>query len=370
VKPQESKKWRWGGSLVLQKPNLRVLWLTLVFLAGFLLLGEFFFRLDAVQDRLTGLRIGSRHHQFEIQLGRLDKLVREGTPVDCIFLGNSMVWLGVDPLVVNQSFQEKTGQEIHCFNFGVSALPASSAGQIASMLVERYHPKVLLYGTFARDYSIPADAEDAAVVTDTPWLRYQNGDFNLRGWLYNTSRFVQYKGHLRDFMFNTYWEDVFPPKDVPLYQAYGLDPKYDIRTDVRTSPDFDSKDNRDPVNWLGHFEIRPENVEGLEKIVEQSDRGVQVIVIEMPFYDETAMEFFPNGKQDYESYVRQVDAITASRQVPFWRVDEQAPISPENWWDYFHLNLQGVNIFSEWLGGRLADAYLLDEVNLSPSTAH
>lgn len=360
------KKWGVGESFAIQKPDWRILKLTLIFLIGYFVLGEIFFRIDAVQARLTGPRIGSRHRQFEIQIARLEKLVNEGESIDCIFLGNSMVWLGINPLVVNQSFLEKTGQEIHCFDFGVSALPASSAGQIAPMLVQKFHPKVLIYGTFARDYAVPLDAEDAYAVSDTPWLKYQNGKFNLQGWLYAHSSLMQYKGHMRDYLFMNFLEDVFVPRDVPPYQAYGLDPKYDIRTDVRASPDFESKDNRDPVKWLRHYKIQRENLDGLQKIVQQSDNGVQVIVIEMPFY-ETALKFFSNGKQDYDAYVQQVDSITAASLTPFWRVDEQPALVPEDWWDYFHLNLQGADLFSEWLGSQLADEYLLGNLTLSSS---
>jgi len=355
-------------SFVVQKPNWRILWLTMVFIVGYFTLGELFFRLDSVQAELTGPRVGSRHRQFEIQIARLEKLIQDGEPIDCIFLGNSMIWLGVNTLVVDQAFQQKTGQDIHCFNFGVSALPASSAGQIAQMLVKKYHPKILIYGTFARDYAIPADAEDAYVVSDTPWLKYQNGEFNLPGWLYAHSRVFQYKGHMRDFLLMNYLEDVFVPRDAPRYEAYGLDPKYDIRVDVRTSPDFESKDNRDPVKWLDHYAIQHENLEGLRRIVQQADYGVQVIVIEMPFY-ETALEFFPNGRQDYETYVQQVDSITASSLTSFWRVDEQPVLAPENWWDYFHLNLQGADLFSEWLGSQLADEYLSGNLTHFPSGA-
>jgi hypothetical protein len=179
MKSTASQKWGWGDSFAAQKPNWQILRLTLILLVGYFVLGELFFRLDFVQTGLTGPRIGSQHRQFEIQLARLDKLVREGEPIDCIFLGNSMIWLGVDPLVTNQVFESRTGQSIHCFNFGVSALPASSAGQIATMLVEKYHPSLLIYGTFARDYAVPADAEDAYVVSDTPWLKYWNEGFNL-----------------------------------------------------------------------------------------------------------------------------------------------------------------------------------------------
>jgi hypothetical protein len=353
-----------GASFAIQRPDWRIAKLTSIILMGYFVFGELFFRIDSVQARLTGPRIGSRHHQFEIQLGRLEKLVREGESIDCIFLGNSMIWLGVNPLLVNQSFKNRTGREIHCFNFGVSALPASSAGQIAPMLIQDYHPRILIYGTFARDYAIPVEAEDAYVISDTPWLKYQNGQFNLKGWLYAHSSIFQYKGHVRDFLFINYPEDVFASRNAPDYQAYGLDPKDDIRLDVRASPDFESAENRDPVKWLTHYEIRHENVAGLRRIVQQSNNDVQVIVLELPFY-KTALEFFSNGEQDYEIYIQQVSAITAFSQVSFWRLEDQPALSPENWWDYFHLNLQGANFFSTWLGNKLAVSYLEGELDLS-----
>jgi hypothetical protein len=357
------KNWGIGESFAIQKLNWRIPQLTLLLLVGYFLVGEIFFRIDFVQIQLTGPRIGSRHRQFEIQHSRLEKLINEGKQIDCIFLGNSMIWLGINPSVVNQIFQTRTGQEIHCFNFGVSALPASSAGLIAPMLIETYRPELLIYGTFARDYAIPADVEDAYVISDTPWLKYQNGEFNLLGWMYEYSSAFQYKGHLRDFMFMNF-EEVFVQSSTPGYQAYGLDPKYDIRVDVNDSPDFEAITNRDPVKWLRDYEIQQENIEGLRRIIQQSNHGTEVIVIEMPFY-ETALEFFSNGKQDYQTYVQQVDQVTNSNGTSFWRLDDQPIFPAENWWDYFHFNLRGANLFSEWVGHRLADTYLQGELKLS-----
>lgn len=360
------KNWGWGESLVLQSPNWQILRLTLILLVVFFLLGEWFFRIDAVQAGLTGMRIGSRHRQFEIQVARLDKLVREGTPIDCIFLGNSMVWLDIDPLIVNEIFNENTGQKIHCFNFGVSALPASSAGQIATMLIDKYHPKILVYGIFARDYAVPASAEDAYVISETPWLKYRNGEFNLVGWLYDKSSIFQYKGHIRDLLYRHYPEDVLVQKNDPPYEAYGLDPKYDIRLDVRNSPDFESDHNRDPVKWLTNFQIQTENLNGLQTIVSHSNKDVHVIILEMPFY-ENALEFFGNGEQDYNNYIQQVDAIASTGDVPFWRLSEQPHLAPEVWWDYLHLNLKGASLFSQWLGDKLADTYPSGGLGLSLS---
>lgn len=365
LKTSVSRFWQIGESFAIQKPNLRVVWVTCIFLISYLVIGELFFRVDTVQAALTEPRLGSRHRQFEIQLGRLDRLVRAGEPIDCIFLGNSMTWLGIDPLVVDDVFQNRTGEQIHCFNFGVSALPASSAGLIAPLLVEKYHPKFLIYGTFARDYAIPIDAEDASVINETPWLAYQQGDFNLLGWAYEHSYVLRYKGHMRDFLYMNS-DDLFIDKTAPDYRAYGLDPKYDIRSDVKQSPDLGSSDNRDPVKWLTTYTIQQENLEGLHQVVELSGHGVQVIVLEMPFY-ETAFDFFANGETDYQSYVRQVEQTTKTYGTLFWRLQDQPYLSPEDWWDYFHLNIDGVNVFSEWLGNQLADTYLQGELKLLSS---
>lgn len=150
-------------------------------------------------------------------------------------------------------------------------------------------------------------------MSDTPWL---NGEFILKGWLYAHSSVFQYIGHLLDFLGKHYLEDVFATHDLPKYQSYGVYPKMDIRMDVNIEPDLKSKDYRDPVKWLDNFEIQPENLAGLQQIVQQSNDNTQVIVIEMPFY-KTAYTFLPNGKQDYATYTRQVDSITAPAYVPF-----------------------------------------------------
>lgn len=351
------RKWGAGESINIQKPGWKTPGFALLLLVGLCLIGEFIFRIDVVQMALTGPRIGGRHGQMENQFARLEKLVKEGEQIDCIFLGNSMVWLGINPLVVDEVFQSRTGQEIHCFTFGVSALPASSAGLIASVLVEKYHPKLLIYGTFARDYAIPAKAEDATVVSKTPWLQYQNGEFNFEGWLYTHSYLFKYKDHVRSLLLLNFEEVIPQYKGLPLYREYGFEPKLNIRIDVLEPPDLEEAVNRDPRRWLYHYEILEENIEGLRQVMRQSEHGVEVIVIEMPLHD-TALDFFLNGKQDYEKYIHQVDEITALSKTPFWRTKDQPEIPKEGWWDYFHLNIHGAQPFSEWLANELSEAYL------------
>jgi hypothetical protein len=347
------KKWGIGETFGIRRPDWPLLGLTLLIFAGFLLLGELLFRTEIVAEKLTGPRFGGRHKQFEVQLARLEKRSQAGEQIDCIFLGNSMIWLDVDPLIVNQAYKQQTGQEIHCFNFGVSALPASSAALVAHMLVGKYQPRVLIYGTSARDYAVPVEAEDAHVISDTPWLNYQNGALNMIGWLYDHSNLFRYLGHLHDIVLLRFPE-VIANNNGYLPHDYGFDPKREIRVDVIESPDFDETGNTDLIKWFYHYEVREENLEGLRQIIGLREYGTEVIIIEMPFH-ESGYGFFLNGAQDYEKFVQQVDQITTLTGTPLWRIADQPAIPSQGWWDYTHLNIEGAEIFSQWLGEKLSE---------------
>ena len=340
---------------MIKKPDWWLLGETLALLLSFLVMGEIAFRQSAIQNHFLGPQIGSRHGQFDQQWARLEKLEASGEPIDCILLGNSMIWIDANPFVVADVFQSVTGQKIDCFNFGVSALPASSAGLLASVLVEKFHPKILVYGTAARDYAIPDMSEDAVVISDTPWLRYQNGSFSPEGWLYANSKFYQYKNYLPKLILLGF-EDVIPGySDLPAYHDFGYDPKIGQRIDVSRPLDMEDIGSREARKWLYHYNILDENLDGLRGVVQQSSQGVQVIVIEMPFHP-SAYEFFSNGQSDYNQFVQHVTQITTEGKVSFWRLQDQPQISDPNWWDFFHMNFQGAEIFSRWLGQELGEA--------------
>jgi hypothetical protein len=357
------KKWKMGDTLRIRKPDVGFWGQTTGFLLVLLVLVELFFRLNFVQDHLSAASIGSRQRQLEIQFARLDRLVEKQGPVDCIFLGNSMVWLGVNPQVVTQVFAQKSGQDMRCFNFGVSAMPASSAGLVASILVDQYHPSLLIYGIFARDLSVPADAEDAYVITDAPWIRYRTGQFNLAGWMYDSSFAYRYKEQMRNLL-NLDQGKVFGAFDGPeAFRAYGLDPKADVKLDVSKLPDPNDFNSKMAFHWLYEYEILPENQAGMRQIIDQSEKGVQVIFLELPFPD-TAYAFFENGEIDYNRYLEQVTQLTTATGTPFWRSHGQVSIEPAGWWDFLHLNMLGAEAFSEWLGNQMSEAFQIKTINL------
>ena len=340
-----------------QTLGLALLLFSLIF-GGF----ELVVRTEFVRLRLNTPTIGSRHGQFENQLARLERVVTLEGPVDCIFLGSSLVWLGVEPEVFAQVYQHETGQDIHCFNFGISAMPASAAGPVAQILVEEYHPKLLIYGLSARDFAFSREAEDAAVLLETPWIQYRTGHFTIQGWLYEhfyTLRYLSHFHRLLRFDFSPL-DDEFGSTPA---ERHGFLPKDKPITDksLVSADEYSHK-------WLYNYKIWPDNLIGLEQVVQQNSPAVQVIILEMPV-PPTHFDYFKNGRSDFEQYVPDVEYVLASSQIPFWRTVDLQIIPAEGWWDPSHMNTEGAKIFSKWLGKRVGEAVNRGTISIEGSTS-
>ena len=59
---------------------------------------------------------------------------------------------GFDPRAFASGYREIKGQDIRCFNFGIDSSSAASTHAIARVMLEDYHPRLLIIGTDARDY--------------------------------------------------------------------------------------------------------------------------------------------------------------------------------------------------------------------------
>jgi len=151
----------------------------------------------AFQDSLTFLWLSD--YLFEIKWQKLKSYTDENGAPDVIILGNSMVNTGIDPLVINSRLNELSGKSLTIFNFGVEGLNLASVPQVAKIILENYHPKVLIIGTDIRDYSLRMDQEPTLEFLKTDWLRYKAGSFTLNGWLIDHSVLLQ------DFLLARNW---------------------------------------------------------------------------------------------------------------------------------------------------------------------
>lgn len=300
-------------------------------------------RNEKLRSRLQAPSIGSRHRQFEIQLARLEMLTQREGPIECLFVGNSMVWLDLNPEAFSRAYKAETGEDITCFNFGVGTMPASGAGKIAQILVEDYQPQLLIFGTSARDYAIPEGAEDASVILDTPWVKYRTGKRSIQGWLFVNSYLYRYKEQLaRLLKFDR--SALTPDYGINSHAQHGFDPKTDIAKEINIAAS-----KKDARKWLYDYQIHPENITGLEQVVNQSKFDVQVFIVELPVLP-AYYEGFQNGKKDYERFLEMVENILASSEISLWHTTDLNLIPEDGWWNYNHLNLKGANILSEWLG--------------------
>lgn len=323
---------------------------------GLLLLGvgiaEYTARVGFFQAILTPPTMGSRHYQLGHKLMLLDAQLKRNGGIDCIVIGSSMVDVGFDPRAFGQAYQEVTGRDLRCFNFGIDASSATSTATLVQILIEDYHPRLLIFGTDPRDYAITSVERGPAVILDTVWVKHRLGRFSLEGWLLEHFYLYRYRPHLgrlvRFNFENTLWSntkinfEILPNGFTPLdkVSAYINDPP---------KLEDDSYEVRYYNAIYSPYQILDENLAALEKIMDYNGRGTQVIVVEMPVTD-GLYYFFGNGEKDYNRFVERMDTLAGLHQIPFWRTEPLDSIPDNGWADYSHLNTTGAEIFSTWLG--------------------
>jgi hypothetical protein len=343
-----------GSKLILKWPFGQTIALSILLIFIFIGFCESLMRLDSIQNILPIPSVGSTHRQFELHLAQLEQYVEKKGSIDCIILGSSMVYRGIDPEKLSQAYKRYTGEELTCFNFGTFQVTASTAGPLGEILIEKYNPEILIYGTAARDFSTEAGKEAESALMDTAWIQYQMGDFSIEGWLIEHSEAYQIYLAYRNWM-NV---DFVIPAKIDDYQIseFGFNPRYDVMKNPNATPPL----NHQLFEILSNYKISPENLRGLEQIVKLRQQRVQVVIVDMPVPRSTYLYFFDNGKDDYKAYVDQIGSYITDNDALFLKTNfRQNQIIPNDGWaDRNHMNEYGASIFSEWLGKQLGVAYL------------
>jgi hypothetical protein len=347
-------------TLHLTKVTGRTLILTLPLLALLFSIGEAALRKHQVQAYLPTPSLNSRHRHFERQWHRLATYANSGNQIECIALGNSMVLNGFDPQIFSQNFYQASGWGILCFNFGVDALTPVSAAALANILVDTYHPQLLIFGTDARDFAISRESEETKVITDTVWVQYRLGNFSVEGWVVEHSYLYRYRRAIA----NLIRLDLGQIDDINRY-PYGFEP-VDLVADIITPPDPD--DDAYHIQYyysvLNQYHIQGENREALAQILSLKEKGPTVVVVEMPVPD-TYLSFFANPETDYLTFMKVLSDVTNDRDVFLLETTREDLIPDDGWADYSHVNSKGAKIFSGWVGQQLGHAYVNGQIQVS-----
>jgi len=317
---------------------------------------EIVLRMKVVSSTLAVPSFGSEHHQFEIQLARLEAIYQERGSIDCIFVGDSLTWLDLDPLSFSDGYFEESGKRMECFNFGVASLPAVGVSVITGILVDQYHPQLIVYGLHANSLVVGQDSPDARVVLDTPWVRFKSGDFSFSGWFYANSHLVRYFKTL-NLLIRLDRAGLENELGDSLEARLGFDAKTGQRIDLDVPPS-----RSDPADIPGfekyyEYQVYPENMTGILDIAKMTDQGTTVIMVMMPVH-RSFYAFFKNGEQDYSQIANAIEGAINDTNTTLLRSNDEILIPEDGWWDYSHLNITGAQLFSHWLGGEVAKARL------------
>jgi len=321
---------------------LRTPAMALVILAVGLALAEMAARRPGMREVLGTPSIGSPSRGFELQLNGLEQFASR-LPVDCIVVGNSTAQMGVDPAVLDGRYLSLTGRDLHCFNFGVAGMTAGAAGAVATILVQRYHPRLLLYVVSARDVG---ESVDGPLLESTPWVRYQLGSFSSEGWLVEHSAAFRYYLLYRQWLEPSAWR-------VAASEAGTTDAGFlRARTRLPLAPEvwahavgFYSEIAREPPS--------PSELAGYARVLSLSGPQTRVIVIEAPAH-ERLRRWARRSTRFYGEAMRRMRDEARRRRVPFWRVPTWRVVPADGWSDFVHLDGAGATSFSEWLATRLA----------------
>ena len=246
---------------------------------------------------------------------------------------------------------------------------AASTAALVRILIEDYQPRLLIFGTDARDYAVSPMDPDPAVILESAWVQYRQGNFSLEGWLLQHSYFYRYRQHLGrliHFHLNgTLWSQTDKKSAI---LPNGFTPLQEIATYINDPPD--PKDNSFQVQYLtriySSYRMLDDNVVALERIIEydESDRGV--IIVEMPVSD-GLYYFFGNGEVDYNTFIARISELADLYHVPVWRTEPLDSTPDDGWSDYSHLNVTGAAIFSTWLGEQVGKLEIQkDAADLKP----
>lgn len=300
--------------------------------------------------------IGSSNPTLDAKIGMLDRLERARGHIDCLFVGSSVVWYGIEPDQLAAAYTNQTGESLACFNMGIPAMSARGAAILADALVQRYHPRVLIYGFTLRALAQGASQADQIVsqLDDTAWLRYQRGTFDLSGWLIDQSAALRFYLPYRDWMRHDYARRMFP---------------FSSATANGYAPFIGDAEVADPTNvnvpaYFRDYTPDPAEQAALAEVITLDTPETQVLLLEMPL-PSFFLAHFETGSAGYMVEIDAIRAQAAAQGVALWSLTREDLI-PLNGWaeDAHHVNPAGAVLLSQWLGAELAHAAQAGDVNL------
>jgi hypothetical protein len=283
--------------------------------------------------------------QTDRKVSEMEALAAAGETADVVLLGNS----SVNGAFVTEDLEQLTGVDT-IFN---AALDGSSMRQTEdwalNVVVPLIAPQTVVIGLTSRDLN-DASSSNAEVFSNylnsrgrARFLGEETNGQRVQRALSDVSALVRISRFIRDpASLVTQYDPAGPATGEFVLPGEEYAPRaIDItRTRERALNDF----------TLGGVEL--ESFTRLVRALE--NRGIEVIVVEMPYVAEDYLDLHPNGVADYEAYRELVAAFTATQGLPYIDFTDY-PWTTAEFYDFLHVNSAGIAIVNQMLADALVD---------------
>ncbi len=293
--------------------------------------------------------MGTINADLNLKIPMLDQLQKETGKINCIFLGSSMTNDSIDPEAFTTEYYRLSGQKITCFNIGIANLTGEIAGEFGKIVIQRYHPDLLIYGTSARDYS---EVMGMSGLSGDDWIHFQLGEWNLAGWLKEYSYMYR---HYLQFLSNLNPEN----------RLYAIS----IRQQTSRYGHFIVEGNginREVENTINEPQLSESDFTGLRRLIKNQDENTRIIVFEAPIHTDY-LPIYVNDRTDdyYRLFFEPVQETLFRKDVPFITTitGNKFIESEDGWADMKHLNTKGAGEFSKWIATQVYELEVSGKIN-------
>jgi hypothetical protein len=339
------------STLRLSRPFGKTIGFALAIFASAIVLAEVVFRQPIVQGGLPSPSLGIGHHSLDLRLSFLRRLAREEGPVECIFLGTSQVVVAIDPVVFSSSYKEATGRAIRGFNLGVEGLTLPSAEALIRIMIKLYGPRLIIFGVlpaqFGKQYIRPSEER----ILTNPWIRYELGEGNWKGWLTEHFYFFRYFLSFRQWMEQPDFYSSLRKREAVM-SPYGFSNFRNSKSAQGLLPDAERAERFEKN--LKDFAISPDRLDDFEKILTHHTE-IELIIAEMPTHW-SFRTYYGRGETDHWETIQEIKKRAARQEVLF--IPGDSPLfRPDGLWRQSnHMNALGAEIYSRWLGEQVGKA--------------
>jgi len=326
---------------------------TAIFLCVIILL-EFVARTSWAQTTFPYRSVGNTDYQFEIKWFRLQEYVKQNGGVDVIVLGSSLVNTGIDPDFIAQAYYKQTGIPLRIFNFGSEGLTIAPNSVNARIIVNKYHPALLIYVTEMRDYIATVGLSYQQSFLSNPWIKYQQGNFDPTGWLIDHSMALQSYLPYRNWMRADFPQFIYSY----LYRnrnttSSGYEPELATGQNIDLPPNPNDPNEAENFQSTANYQVAPSRLENLQSILSlKQEQGTKILIVEMPVHP--TFYFYVGGDAVHQQFQQTISSIVSTNGGSFIPAEKCIDIPLKGRANRWHLNYLGAPVFSTCVGQQLA----------------